>query len=233
MKLLLFDIDGTLLTADGMGRGAFEAALGDLVGQPISTRNVSFSGKTDPQILREILHLNGCPAAFLDGRFHEALARFESTATASFDPKRVRLHDGVEALLSTLEARNDVQLGLLTGNLKRTAYLKLRAVQLDTRFPFGAFGSDHEDRTALPAVAVERARDHTGHTFAGKDVVIIGDTEHDITCGRSLGVFSVAVATGRYDRDALAAHDPDLLLDDLTDIRGFVEKVVGGNALWA
>jgi phosphoglycolate phosphatase-like HAD superfamily hydrolase len=92
-------------------------------------------------------------------------------------------------------------------------------------FPFGSFGSDHADRDRLPSIAVERARTHTAYAYAGKNVVIIGDTEHDIRCGRSLGTLAVAVCTGTYCREDLAVHGPDVLLDDLCDTDHFVRHI--------
>jgi phosphoglycolate phosphatase-like HAD superfamily hydrolase len=228
MKLLLFDIDGTLLRTHGVGRRSIETALTQLSGQPITTDGIHFSGKTDPQILREILANNEVPAEARAALIEQAMAAYVDIARRLLSPKRVTVMPGVDALLAHLAARNDVTLGLLTGNLEPTAYLKLEAASLAHHFPFGAFGSDDADRYRLPPVAVERARQHTGHDFVGRDVVIIGDTEHDVRCGRGIGAFSVAVCTGRYDRAALARHDPDVLFDDLRDAETFFRLVVDG-----
>src|SRR5690606_32166166 len=123
-------------------------------------------------------------------------------------------------------AGTDLPLGLLTGNLQPMAYLKLGRIGLGDFFPFGAFGSDHEDRNCLPEVALARAEAHTGRRYAGKDVVVIGDTPRDIECGNAVGAFTVAVATGHYDRDALASHAPDLLLDTLEGADRLLEAVL-------
>lgn len=226
MKLLLFDIDGTMLHANGAGRAAIERALSRLCDCPITTDGVRFSGKTDPQIIREILRTNGLNPDTTSTLVDEALAVYEETAHDVFDPETVIRLPGVRALLTRLEAHRSVQLGLLTGNIESMAYRKLSAVDLDHHFAFGAFGSDHADRHQLPPVAAARARVHTGHPFEGRDIVIIGDTEHDILCGRAIGAFSVGVCTGRYGRHELAAHDPDLLLDDLSDTAAFVDAVL-------
>ena len=112
--------------------------------------------------------------------------------------------------------------------MERTGYLKVGALGLGKDvFPFGSFGSDHADRYELPAIAVERAKTHTGIDFKGQDVVIIGDTRHDILCGESLGVFSVAVATGHYDASDLRQYNPHLLLEDLSDHDAFINGVLG------
>ncbi|ARA91716.1 MAG: HAD family hydrolase [Bacteroidetes bacterium] len=225
MKLLLFDIDGTMLTTQGVGRQAVERALSTLTGEPVSAQGIPFSGKTDPQILREVLLAHGLtdvPAPLLQ----EAVALYVEAMHELLVPERVRLLDGVRPLLEHLQTRPDVHLALLTGNVEPMAYLKLRAVGLDHHFAFGAFGSDHADRAELPPIAIRRARAHTGHTFHGPDVVIIGDTEHDICCGRGVGAFSVAVCTGHFSRDHLATFGPDVLLDDLRDPALFVRHVM-------
>ncbi len=226
MKLLLFDIDGTLVHVRGVGREAVEGALARVCGRPVATDGVVFSGKTDPQIMREVLAASGCAAS--PALVADALAAYVEAASAALRPAHVERLPGVAALVEALAARADVQLGLLTGNVEAMAYRKLEAAGLARYFPFGAFGSDHADRACLPPVAVRRARTHTGRTFAGADVVIIGDTEHDIRCGRGIGAASVAVCTGRYARADLAPHAPDLLVDDLTDADAFVRRVVRG-----
>ena len=141
-------------------------------------------------------------------------------------PEGVTALPGIVDLVAHLDEAADVQLALLTGNIEPMAYAKLGAVGLDGYFPFGAFGSDSPRRPDLPAIAVERAQAHTGRRFSGKDVVIIGDTEHDIACGRGIGAFSVGVCTGRYGRGELERHGPDVLLDSLADRAGFLERVL-------
>ncbi len=227
MKLLLFDIDGTLLTTRGIGRTVVEAALSELTGLTISTEGVSFSGKTDPQILREVLTLHQADTSLLNGRFSEVVEVFRRTMRRMFDPAATDALAGAQPLVEQLHTDDRVQLGLLTGNLREMAYLKVGAIGLgETHFPFGAFGCDSENRNKLPAVAVERASAHARRSFDARDVVIIGDTPRDIECGRLGGCTTVAVATGKYDRAALAAHDPDVLLDDLADAEAFVESVL-------
>lgn len=228
MKLLLFDIDGTLLTANGAGRPAVESALADLTGGPISTEGISFSGKTDPQILREVLAHNDVDPHWTNGRFAEAVEAFRHTMHRVFDPARVDALDGATALVERLADEAQAQLALLTGNLEEMAYLKVGAIGFDRgHFPFGAFGSDDEDRNVLPGIALERAATHARRSFGGSDTVIIGDTPRDIECGRAAGCMTVAVATGRYDRDALAEHAPDVLLGSLADTDAVLEALLG------
>ncbi|MFQ5568563.1 MAG: HAD family hydrolase [Rhodothermales bacterium] len=226
MKLLLFDIDGTILLTKGVGRRSVEQALSHLCQRSISTKHVSFSGKTDPQIMQDVLLRNGLPASDMATLLPRALKVYAETARRTITPRAMHVLPGVRDLIARLAGDNDVQLGLLTGNLEETAYLKLEAAGLAGYFPFGAFGSDHADREALPPVAVRRARAHTGRTFDGKDVVIIGDSENDILCGRGIGAFAVAVCTGFQSRADLEPHGPDLLLDDLRNHDLFVRRVV-------
>ncbi len=226
MKLLLFDIDGTLLRVNGRGREVIEDALAQRFGKAFTTHGVGFSGRTDPQIFRDVLLLNGFTDEEATSLLPDALDAYAGLLPGVLRPAHVALLPGVQALLVHLHRRNDVQLGLVTGNLEPTAYLKLHLAGLADFFPLGAYGSDHADRNRLPEVALARARQFTGRRLDGQDVVIIGDTEHDIACGRGLGAFSVGVCTGHYARADLAACAPDLLLDDLTDVAGFLSAVL-------
>ena len=225
MKLLLFDIDGTILLTHGIGRRAVEASLSELCGNPIDTTGISFSGKTDPQIIREVLVASGVNGGSLNGLVDEGIEAYTALMEESIRPEATEVLGGVPELIEALSQRSDVQLALLTGNLEPLAYRKLDAAGLGGYFPFGAFGSDHEDRYQLPPIALERARERTGREFDGRDVVIIGDTEHDIGCGRGIGAFSVAVCTGRFDRNYLHQHDPDVLLECLDDPDEFISAV--------
>lgn len=227
MKLLLFDIDGTLLRVSESGRDLLGEALAPLVGRPPITNGVRFSGRTDLPIIREVLLNSGCTETEAEGLLHQAVAAYLSLGLEFMRrPNSVRLLPGVSELLAALAGRSDVVLGLLTGNVQDMAYAKLKAGGIDTYFSFGAFGSDREERNLLPQVALELAQTNTGRTFSGKDIVIIGDTELDVLCGRSLGVYSVAVATGHFDRTYLSSYEPDLLLDDLQNVEGFLRRVV-------
>lgn len=227
MKLLLFDIDGTLLMTNGVGRRALEAALGEACGRLVSTEGVSFSGRTDPAIVAEALRRNGFGEQEARALLPAVFAAYTEYLHAELRAEDVEVLPGVAVLLRRLAAEAGVALGLLTGNLEATAHLKLDRAGLGGVFGFGAFGSDHADRNALGPVALARAAAATGRRFAASDVVVIGDTEHDIACSRAFGARAVAVCTGRFARQDLAAHAPDHLLDDLSDTDGFVEMVMG------
>jgi phosphoglycolate phosphatase-like HAD superfamily hydrolase len=224
MTLFLFDIDGTLLISNGTGRRAVEAALTDHVGTSISLTDVSLSGRTDWRIIEEVLDAHGLDAT--EQRIQDALGAYAEAATGTVDTKTVEILPGARPLVQNLHARPDVHLGLVTGNVEPMAYAKLRAVDLDGYFPFGAFGNDHANRSDLPPLALKRAQSHTGRSFDGTRTVVIGDTVHDVTCSRSIGAVSVAVCTGRYSRDDLAPHDPDLLLEDLRDTDAVVTRLL-------
>jgi phosphoglycolate phosphatase len=135
--------------------------------------------------------------------------------------------DGVRELLDALEARDDVVLGLLTGNLRAGAAIKLRAAGIDVeRFRVCAFGSDHHVRGALPALAQRRALEELGYTIPGERIYVIGDTPADIACGQSIGARAIAVATGRYTPEELARHQPYALFSSLADTEAVMRVIV-------
>jgi phosphoglycolate phosphatase-like HAD superfamily hydrolase len=218
-RLILFDIDGTLLHTNGAARRAFQRALLDVYGTtgPIDTHH--FDGKTDPQIARELLSLAGLSQAEIDASLDKLYQAYLSGMLAEVSQPGYAplVYPGVREVLAGLSLRTDLLLGLLTGNIADGAALKLKAAGLHDYFEFGAFGSDHEQRGQLPAIAVARAQERTGVEFRGKDVVVIGDTPSDIQCGQSLGVFALGVCTGRHTREELLAEGADYVLEDLSD----------------
>lgn len=226
-KLLLFDIDGTLLISKGAGRNAMQAALKRITGKSeVTVDGVDFSGRTDPQIIKDVFVRNGFNEQESEQWIEEALEAYVEAFQASYAPELFIALPGVQDLVAQLHETPDVQLAILTGNLETTAYLKLQSIGLEDYFPFGAFASDHADRYQLPRIAVQRAFEHTGHSFDGKNVVIIGDTRHDILCGRDINVFAVAVSTGHYSAEDLHVHGPDVLFEDLSNAAEFMELVV-------
>jgi phosphoglycolate phosphatase-like HAD superfamily hydrolase len=226
MKLILFDIDGTILWTDGAGRRAMEAALLEHFGTtgPASYR---YDGKTDVQIVRETMRESGVDEAHVDRCMTSVLEAYLTRLDAELvTPGRVlRRFEGVLELLDALEARTDRVLGLLTGNLARGAERKLSAVGVaPERFRLGAYGSDHEHRHELPAIALARA-ESLGMRFPGDRVVIVGDTPADLQCGRGIGAKAIGVATGRYSVEALAAHEPAAVFPDLTDTAAVMQAI--------
>jgi phosphoglycolate phosphatase-like HAD superfamily hydrolase len=225
--LVLFDIDGTLLSAGGVSGRALKEALAATFGTTGAADDYDYSGKTDPQIVRDLMRDVGFADEAIDARMAAALEDYRERLRRSLRPEHVRAKPGVGAVVDALSGDDRVSLGLLTGNIEPCARAKLEPLGLNPRFPFGAYGSDHEDRYRLPAVAVTRAEKHTGTAFAGKEVVIVGDSVHDVLCGRALGVRAVAVATGRTPRSRLLQEGPDALLDDLGDTARALEGILG------
>lgn len=225
-RLVLFDIDGTLLSAAGVSAAALRAALLEGFGTEGPLAGYDYSGKTDPQIVRELMRGAGFADVVIEERRPAVLHSYLRRLEASLKPEHVRPKPGVVALVQALAEDPRVTLGLLTGNLEHGARLKVEPLGLNGLFPFGAYGSDHEDRHELPALAVERARIHNDHHFTGKRVVIVGDSIHDVRCGRSLGVRAVAVATGITSEETLAAESPDALLADCSDLERSLEALM-------
>lgn len=226
-RLVLFDIDGTLLSAGGVSSQAMVEALVAGFGTAGAANEYDYSGKTDPQIVRDLLRGAGISDQRIDAGMTAALEDYRRRLDARLRPEHVRAKPGVVAVVDALAADTRVTLALLTGNIEPCARAKLAPLGLNRHFPFGAYGSDHEDRYCLPQVAVARAAAHTGATFSGEQVVIIGDSIHDVLCGRSLGVRAVAVATGRTSRERLAAERPHALLDDLSDTAAALDQILG------
>jgi phosphoglycolate phosphatase-like HAD superfamily hydrolase len=195
---------------------------------PVATHR--FDGKTDPQIARELLRLAGMPDPAID-RGLPALWRSyirELGQELSHPDHETVVYPGVRELLAELDTRaRDACVGLLTGNIEAGAELKLRTAGLSGHFRFGAYGSDCERRDGLPPIAVERALSLTGVTFRGADVVVIGDTPADVTCGQALGVRTVAVATGRHDAAALRSAGADVAFDDFSDTQAVLGALFG------
>ena len=218
MRLVLFDIDGTLLQDGKSARIAFARALHETYQTTGPIESFRFCGMTDPECVTEIMRLAGIEDSVIHQRREECLRRYVENLTTE-----VTLHNdavlfpGVRELLEKLHTMDTVLVGLLTGNVMRGAELKLRRWDLEPYFRFGAFGDDHENRAVLARIALEKARAVSGRAFQGADTTIIGDTPKDIACARAIGARAVAVATGSVSRDTLLHSEPDALLDSLED----------------
>lgn len=223
--LLLFDVDLTLIRSGGAGLRALRAAFSELFGVADAGAGYRPHGMIDRVILRDLLerHHPGDPPPDAAHRLESAyLTHLERTLAAGPPPV---LMPGVPDVIDHFERHTECVLGLLTGNLRRGAQLKLASFPgLFERFATGAFGDDHDHhRHALVDVARTRAATAFGRTFADHEVVVIGDTPRDVDCARRAGVVSVAVAAGDHPREALA--DADLVVDDLTDPAGLAEAL--------
>jgi len=214
MRLILFDIDGTLLREGLAPKIAFARALRETYDTPGPVGGFKFAGMTDPECVTEIMRLAGVDERTIHQRRGECLRRYvDHLAVEMRNHDGAKLFPGVRELLERLNKLENVLVGLLTGNVVRGAELKLRRWSLEDYFRFGAFGDDHEDRSVLAQIALEKARALSGRTFTGADTTVIGDTPKDVACARAIGARSVVVATGSVGRAELAAASPDVILD--------------------
>lgn len=228
VTLVLFDIDGTILSAGGAGRRAIHAALREIFGG-IGPEGHRFDGKTDPQIVRELMRLDGHSDATIDERMQSLLSRYADLLEQELAAPHARPHvyPGVVELVDALERRDDVVLGLLAGNLERGAVAKLRAAGMDPqRFAVSAFGSDAEHRPDLPAIAQRRAEERLGLRLFGTSIVVIGDTPADVQCGHGIGARAIGVGTGQYGLDELASCGADAVFATLEDTAAVLDVIV-------
>jgi phosphoglycolate phosphatase-like HAD superfamily hydrolase len=215
MKLILFDIDGTLMHTHGVGRRSVGHALRTVLGHEVDTSPVSFSGKTDPQIFSEILaHVQADEA---DALLPRLLRTYEAEMHRAMPQADVTVLPGARSLVQRLSGDARAHLALLTGNIEPMAFLKVEAAGLAGCFDWGAFGSDSAARNDLPALAIDRWCERGMDRLEGHQLCIIGDTPFDIECAQTVGAFTLAVATGNYDADQLAEHDPDHVLGTLEE----------------
>jgi phosphoglycolate phosphatase len=228
-KLVLFDIDGTILLTAGAGRRAIVAAISEDVGSSSGLNQVRFDGKTDPQIVTELLEAAGYPGPHEAERVEAICSRYVTLLRHELErpASRTTIMPGVMSLLERLE-EEDVLLGLLTGNMAEGAALKLRAGGIDpVRFPVGAYGSDSAKRPELPPIAARRAEPYFGRTPSGSEVVIIGDTPADIACGACIEARAIGVATGAYSVADLISCAPHAAFENLSDTDRVLEAILG------
>lgn len=226
--VVLFDIDGTLVDTAGSGRDAIEGALVEVFGTAGPIDELSFAGLTDPWIVRRLMRLAGFDDAEIDARLEPLWVSYVARLSDALEGRRSRLrvHGGVLSLLDELDRRL-AGVGLVTGNIEPGARAKLAACGLAGRFPFGAFGSDAEDRDALPAIALGRAPGAIGRVADRRRTWIVGDTPRDIECARAGGVRALAVATGQFGVAELLAVRPDHAVATLEDTAAVLELLDG------
>jgi len=212
MNVLLFDIDGTLLYTGGSGMVALRLAFEEVFGQT-PPEKVNTAGRTDRAIAGDFFRSHGIEDSFQNWqRFCQA---YVGHLAEQLPLRDGYLLPGVDRCLETLAARNNVAMGILTGNVFEGARLKLEHLGIYDYFEFGGFGGDHRERTGVAKDALAAARDAVDGEFALDRVWVIGDTPNDVRCARSIGANAVAVATGVNKKSDLADESPDLLLDDL------------------
>jgi phosphoglycolate phosphatase len=222
-RLLLFDIDGTLISSGGAGVHALKLTLAKRFGIADDLHDIEIAGVTDSGIVVSILQKHKIPAtnenvtAFLDSYVH--------FLSLELPRREGKLLPGALELLQKLKSRPHLVLALLTGNVSRGAQLKLEHYGVWHFFEFGAFADDHQDRNRLGSFARARAEEKHGCEFSASEIDVIGDTPRDIACGKAFGARTIAVATGTWTREQLAEHYPDFLIDDLSDVESIIHTL--------
>ena len=228
-KLLLFDIDGTLLLSRGIPRVSFLTVLKKHFPHISDKSSVKFSGMTDPQIIKQLLNANGdhthISPQLLKKLFKEFAIELAKNLNIGNPPDVL---PGIVKLLDKLQSIPNCYLGLVTGNIMAGARIKLLAAGLYHYFPLGAFGSDHENRDLLPPIAINRAQVYFGKSFEKSNTWIIGDSIYDIRCAQANGLKNMAILTGFTPETALKDENPDFLLNNLDDIE-MVLSIIGFN----
>lgn len=223
-KLILWDIDGTLIVSQGAGARAMEKALLKRFGIRGDLSQIDWAGRTDAWITGAVFRHVGLPDTPQNA--HDYLeAYLELLPHELRDGPQGQVLPGILELLETLHHRTDLAQGLLTGNLRRGAEFKLTHYRVWHYFEFGAFADDSPRRNDLGPHAVRRANERHAVEFAPDHTYIIGDTPHDIECGKVIGARTIAVATGSYTTAQLAAHQPTALFENFADTAAFLRVI--------
>jgi phosphoglycolate phosphatase len=214
----LFDIDGTLVSTNGMAGKLMLRALQEEVGRPIRYELKIFVGSTDRMILRKFIEMSEIQIDDIEVTIDRVLNRYLRFLDEKMNsPNLVKILPGVKELLNRLAKDSRISLGLVTGNIKDGAFVKLRLANLNGFFPIGAFGDDNADRNKLPGIALQRAEVFYNSQFSRDNVWIIGDSPKDILCAKANQLRSLAVASGWHSMDELLSHEPDILLNNLSE----------------
>ncbi|MBS2033713.1 HAD family hydrolase [bacterium] len=227
-RLILFDIDCTLLRTGGSGMVALSQALAQVLQRPFQLSKVPPSGQTDPNIVRAMFQEVDLPVEHWEECERQIFQIYPQLLAAQLLERKQdsRLEPGVDALVELLHEHPELHLGVLTGNLEVTARMKLDVFGLNPYFPVGAFGSDCADRNQLGPIALERARQHYGRDFRPERTWFIGDTHHDINAARACGARVLAVATGSYSQADLQEFLPDHCLEHLLEAERVLELLL-------
>jgi phosphoglycolate phosphatase-like HAD superfamily hydrolase len=215
MRLILFDIDGTLIKCGIQVKGIFSSALVEVFGQTGDLEGYDFSGKIDTQIVFDLQEGAGLTRQQVADKLPLFKEVYVERLERNLDGAEMLQLPAIPELLDTLAERDDVALGLLTGNWEEGARVKLSRFELNHFFPFGAFGDGQLERTGLPPVALERAREYTGREFRTDETVIIGDSILDVAAAQAHGIVSVAVATGWTPAEKLESAGADWVIPSL------------------
>lgn len=224
-KLLLWDIDGTLISVHGAGAAALCQAMKVAFGIDADMDGIELGGRTDSMICRVFFDKYGVDMA--ERNVHDFFEAYLQSLRQQLVEKDGIGHPGTLEILEQARQREDLVQGLLTGNLARGARSKLEHFRIWHYFEFGAFGDYHHDRNKLGPVALEEAFKASGVEFRPEDVFVIGDTPHDIACGKAIEAKTIAVATGASAFETLASNEPTALFRDLSDTAAFFRVVDG------
>jgi len=222
-KLILWDIDGTLIRTNRAGIIALVRAFAQLHGRETDMNQIEVAGRTDRWIISRMLEHHGMAASAEN--IHAVLEAYLQLLQSEMTARPGRVLPGVLELLETLHQRDDIVQGLLTGNVERGARIKLEHFKVWHYFQFGAFGDDSAIRNELGPHALRRAKERHEIDFLPDRVWVIGDTPHDIECGKAIGARSIAVATGGYSLEQLAVHAPTALFADFSDTAAFLKTL--------
>lgn len=216
MKLILFDIDGTLISAGGAGTRSLNKAFEEVLGIKDAFKNFEMAGKTDVQIIKEGLILKGIePSTHL---INDLIGSYLKNLSIEINNNSKHLKPGVKEFIEFIHYELKYPMGLLTGNLEKGARIKLEPFGLNYFFPIGAFGSDHEDRNQLLPIAVRRFFERFNNSIDFHQCVVIGDTPRDVACAKPYGAKVIAVATGPYSIEQLRTTDADIVVETLSEI---------------
>jgi len=213
-KYLLFDIDGTLINTGGAGLKAMKSAVADILGDIDLLKNYSFAGRTDSQIMNDMVRRSG--KAEILSEAHEK-AYLDKLSVNLENSDKFKIYPNVNKLLDTYQEKSGFELALLTGNFRAGAELKLEYAGLWKYFKWGAFGDISEDRVLLAQSALKKIAGKEMN-IRTKDIFIIGDTTNDIRCGRAIDATTVAFTAGFEPEEKLSACDPDFLVSDFNQL---------------
>jgi phosphoglycolate phosphatase-like HAD superfamily hydrolase len=225
-KLVLFDIDGTLINSGEAGTRALNNSFQQVFSINNAFAGIRMAGKTDIQIIKECLAFHGLQSG--DGILSSVLSEYLNSLRIEVNNNRKRLQPGVIDLLNSLKKMEGYWLGLLTGNIEEGARIKLGVFGLNKYFPIGAFGSDDEDRNSLLSIAVKKFEGMTNIDIKYEDCIVIGDTPLDVECAKPFGATAVVVSTGPYSYESLLETKADYVLRDLSYALDYVDELKGG-----